>query len=221
VTEPVRHFPEDLVRTHAVGAASQGASLAVACHLAYCAGCRRDAAAHEAMLDALLDGTLPAGEAPPERIRQRLLGGDLPPRPQEPRPLPTARLPEDLPPLPPALARQLERLGQVRWRRLLPGIRAIDLGVGDAWRARLIRFRPGISIPLHDHGGPEHTVVFSGGLDDQGGHLGRGDAATMMPGDRHRQRTSPGEPCLALIVSEAPARPLTLAGRVLQRLTRS
>jgi putative transcriptional regulator len=100
-------------------------------------------------------------------------------------------------------------------------LRAIDLHIGSAWRARLVRFRPGIPIPLHDHEGPEHTVVFSGGLDDDDGHLGRGDAATMLPGHTHRQRASLGEPCVALIVSEAPPRPLTLVGKVMKRLTNS
>ncbi|HEY7375371.1 MAG TPA: hypothetical protein VIF57_24650 [Polyangia bacterium] len=55
----------------------------------------------------------------------------------------------------------------------------------------------------------------------ESGHLGRGDAATMMPGETHRQRSSAGEPCVALIVSEGAPRPLTLAGRVLKSLTRS
>lgn len=100
-------------------------------------------------------------------------------------------------------------------------MRAIDLEIPSVWRARLLRFRPGIAIPVHDHVGPEHTVVFSGGLVDGGGHLGRGDAATMLPGDTHRQRTEPGEICVALIISEAPARPLTASGKILKWLTRS
>ena len=43
----------------------------------------------------------------------------------------------------------------------------------------------------------------------------------MMPGDTHRQRSSRGEACVALIVSEGAPRPLTLVGRVLKGLTRS
>jgi anti-sigma factor ChrR (cupin superfamily) len=117
--------------------------------------------------------------------------------------------------------RHLARLQRVAWRRLLPGIRAIDLGLEGVWRGRLVCFMPRVPIPVHDHGGPEHTVVFSGGLDDSHRHLGRGDACTMMPGDVHRQRSSPGEPCVALIINEVAAKPLTLAGRVLKRVTDS
>jgi len=236
---PQRHFPDDLLRTYAVGAASEGAGLAVACHLAFCPECRGGAAAHEEILDALLrigqgsdddggedDGgaARPGIGAEPAHVRERLMSTLALTPPDAVRAAPTrppATLPRDMPPLPPALVHHLQSLGDAGWRRLVPGIRAIDLGIQSAWRARLVCFRPGVPIPLHDHGGPEHTVVFSGGLDDASGHLGRGDAATMMPGDRHRQRSAPGEPCVALIVNEAPARPLTLVGRVLKRLTDS
>ena len=218
MTAPLRHFPDDLLRAHAIGAASEGASLAVACHLAFCPICADAAAAHESVL-ASLAGASPE-ERPPRAVRDRLLA-DLPPQAPAPPPRPPLVLPTDMPELPAPLLRQLRGLPEVGWHRLVPGLRAIDLEIGSVWRARLVRFRPGIPIPVHDHGGPEHTVVFSGGLDDESGHLGRGDAATMMPGDAHRQRSSPGEPCVALIVNEAAARPLTLTGRVLKRLTRS
>jgi putative transcriptional regulator len=86
--------------------------------------------------------------------------------------------------------------------------------------ARLLRLRPGLVIPSHDHHGAEHTVVFSGGLDDSNGHLGRGDASTMLPGDRHEQEASAGEDCVALVVHEASPRPLTLRGRLLKTIAR-
>ena len=220
MTGPLRHFPDDLLRGFAVGAASEGATLAVACHLALCPTCRDGAAAHESALDVLLRTSETAGEAPPPALRDRLLS-DLPP----PAPPPPARtpkpLPADMPALPPALVNRLGGLDQVSWRTLVPGIRAIDLGIASAWRARLLCFRPGILIPAHDHGGAEHTVVFSGGLDDAEGHLGRGDAATMTPGNAHRQHSSPGEPCVALIVNEGPALPKSPFGHFMKWVTRS
>jgi len=85
---------------------------------------------------------------------------------------------------------------------------------------RLLRLRPGLVIPSHDHGGSEHTVVFAGGLDDARVRLGRGDALTMEPGDHHRQIAAPGADCIALVVNEAPPRPLTLGGRILKRIAR-
>jgi putative transcriptional regulator len=220
ISNPLHHFSEDLLRTYAVGSASDGASLAVACHLAFCPACRGNAADHEAVLDTLLRAEARPGEGAGPDARERLLAS-LPAQEPAPGPRPPPALPKDMPELPAALVTQLGALDRIAWRRLIPGIRAIDLSVEGAWRARLVCLRPGTPIPLHDHGGPEHTVVFSGGLDDNDGHLGRGDAATMLPGDAHKQRVSPGEPCVALIINEAPAQPLTWVGRVLKRLTGS
>ena len=223
---PMHHLSEDLLRAHAVGAASEGAGLVASCHIALCPVCEQDAAAHEIVLDTLLGAAAVNDGGPPPALRARLLA-DLPPpsRLAPPRPAPPPRapraLPGDLPPLPAPLANWLATLDDVSWHTLFPGLRAIDLHIGSAWRARLVCFRPGIPIPLHDHDGPEHTVVFAGGLDDADGHLGAGDATTMLPGHSHRQRASLGEPCVALIVSEAPPRPLTLLGKVMKRITRS
>jgi putative transcriptional regulator len=219
VNAPLRHLSEDLLRSHAVGAASEGAGLVASCHVALCPTCKVDVAEHELVLDTLMAAA--AGGAPPApALRQRLLA-DLPVLAPPPPPRIGPPLPADLPPLPAPLLNRLATLDDVGWHRLFPGLRAIDLKIGSAWRARLVCFRPGIPIPLHDHTGPEHTVVFAGGLDDDDGHLGRGDAATMLPGHAHRQRASLGEPCVALIVSEAPPRPLTLIGHVMKRITRS
>jgi putative transcriptional regulator len=219
VAMPSHHFPADVLRAYAIGSASDGARLAVACHLAFCPSCGGDTGDHARMMDTLLQAAADPAHPPGPGVRERLLAS-LPPQAPPPARPPLA-LPKDLPPLPAPLMRELTAVQNPAWRRLLPGIRTIDLGIEGAWRARLLSYSPKLTIPLHDHDGPEHTVVFSGGLDDQLGHLGRGDAATMMPGDTHRQRTSPGEPCVALVVSERAARPLTLFGQVLKRLTRS
>jgi putative transcriptional regulator len=184
---------------------------------------------HEATLDALLDPHTVGqpSQVPSPQLRARLLAdlATLPDVLAPPSAAASARraaaLPADLPPLPPALSNLLLSRGAATWRTLVPGIRAIELPLPSAWRARLVRFRPGLTIPIHDHGGPEHTVVFSGGLVDAGGHLGRGDATTMFPGERHTQRTDGDEPCVALIINEAPAQPLTISGRFLKWVTRS
>ncbi len=109
----------------------------------------------------------------------------------------------------------------VRWRLVIPGVRAINLPVGAADDVvRLIAFKGGITIPLHDHGGPEHIVVFSGALEEEGARFGRGDISIRESGERHQQRVAPGEPCIALVVNEGKLQPLTLRGRILLALSR-
>ena len=220
MTAPRHHFPDDVLRAHAVGTAPEATRLAVSCHLTFCAACRRDATEHESFLLAFGGKDGDSSGRVTSALRQRLLA-DLPAQPPPPPARPALVLPKGLPDLPKPLLHHLATLPKLAWQRLIPGIRAIDLGFTGVWRARLIAFQPGIPIPRHDHQGMEHTVVFQGGLSDENVQLERGDAATMMGGDTHRQRVQPGPPCIALIVNEAPPLPLTLLGHVLRRVTRS
>jgi putative transcriptional regulator len=217
---PDRHFGEELLFLlfeRGAGTVGAGAGLAVACHLALCPACASLAAELERSSAAL---TTP--EAPRPELRDRILAGmdragpAAAPQPRQPSPA----LLVGLPPLPEALRRAIAAVpgAPARWRWLLPGVRCITLWDGDQYAARLFRLRPGVVIPHHDHHGPEQTVVFAGGLDDHSGHLGRGDALTMLPGERHQQSAAPGEECIALIVNDLPPRPLTLKGRLLKRI---
>lgn len=111
MTEVLRHFSDDLLRGYAVGATSDGARLAVACHLEFCATCQRGAATHEAALDSLLHSS-PVADSPPPQLRDRLLAG-LTPQPPAPAPRKPHPLPPDMPPLPAALVKQLSTLKDV------------------------------------------------------------------------------------------------------------
>ncbi|HTB56661.1 MAG TPA: hypothetical protein VLC06_02255, partial [Polyangia bacterium] len=109
------------------------------------------------------------------------------------------------------------------WRTVVPGMRVVDLPLAVPGGAvRLVRFKGGVTIPLHDHGGPEYIVVFTGALEEKsdGLRFGRGDVSIRLPGERHEQRATPGEPCVALVVNEGALRPLTLRGRLLLAIAR-
>jgi putative transcriptional regulator len=216
---PRHHFGEHLVLERTVGAATPGADLAVCCHLALCAPCRALAADLERIGDSLIQGE--GTPRPQGELRARILdgAGSRPQLAARERHLP-ASLASTLPPVPAVLAGALAALPRPRWRWLAPGLRGITLHESEGSVARLLELRPGVVIPIHDHGGDEHTVLFAGGLDDDRVQLARGDALTMAPGEHHRQVAAAGETCIALIVNEAPPRPLTLAGRILKRIAR-
>jgi putative transcriptional regulator len=206
--DPRFHLPEQGLVEHAAGIGSEAAGLAVDCHLVFCARCRSELAASREGLSLML-GDLPAASIDPA-ARQRLLA-DL----GESRPPAPSAAPADLGWLPGPLHPYLARAS--RWRMLVPGARAIDLQVaGDEATARVIRFRPGFVIPLHDHAGPEYTVIFSGRLEDTGEVAARGDVVYREPGIKHVQTITDDEECVALVVNERPLVPLTLKGRVLR-----
>jgi putative transcriptional regulator len=110
-----------------------------------------------------------------------------------------------------------------RWHLALPGVRTIDLAPAERdgeTRVRLVAFKPGVTIPPHDHGGTEHVLVFTGAIEETGRRFGRGDLATRERGEQHEQRIAAGDLCVALVVNEGPLVPLTLRGRLLLALSR-
>ncbi len=216
------HVPDEELLAQAAGTSSDAASLAIACHCALCAPCAARVRELEAVGGALLES---AGEAelPADALANVLARIAGPPAPR-PEAASSPEAPALLRPydLPGPLRRLLSRApAPIRWRFVIPGVRAIDLDLGDPSDVvRLIAFKGGITIPLHDHGGPEHIVVFSGALEEHGARFGRGDISIREPGERHEQRVAPGEPCIALVVNEGKLKPLTLRGRLLLALSR-
>ena len=124
--------------------------------------------------------------------------------------------------LPRPLVRRLAEAGAApRWRAIVPGVRAIDLPLGAAGStARIVAFKAGVRIPLHDHGGAEHIVVLSGAIEEAEMRFERGDIAIRQPGERHEQRIASDAPCISLVVNEGKLLPLTLRGRLLLAISR-
>jgi putative transcriptional regulator len=194
-------------------------SLAVACHATLCGRCQGEIDHLEAAAGAALETG--HGLAVREGLRDDVL----------------ARLDDAEPPAPPATApasaeaaatlmlprpllRYLDRAGGLRWKLRLPGVHVVDLSEAAHSAAgavaRLVRFRPGLTIPLHGHGGPEYTVVFTGAFDDAGLTYARGDVCVRDASERHVQRILPGEDCVVLAVNEGPLIPLTWLGKLMR-----
>jgi putative transcriptional regulator len=224
---PQHHVPEDALCEFTAGAASEPAALAIACHVALCAECATRARALEATAGNILDAQ-PGADLAPGALEAVLARLDAAPESKH-----VAVAPVPAPPpflanagLPVPLLRALAAgKPAADWRMVIPGVRAIDIpidpsaGAPDA-SARVISFKGGVTIPLHDHGGPEHIVVFTGALEEEGRRFARGDISIRSPGERHEQRAAAGEPCISLVINEGKLRPLTLRGRLLLALSR-
>ena len=216
------HVPEEMLLEYVAGTSTDGAALAIACHVALCGACAARAAELEEVGGRFLDAGGAAALAPGalEAVLARL---DAPPQPRAEAaavPATPAFLAEyDLPR--PLLRRLAEGSTATNWRFVIPGIRAVDLPAGaPGVTMRLIAFKPGVTIPIHDHGGPEQVVVFTGALEEEGKRFERGDISIRDTGERHEQRVAAGPPCIALVVNEGKLQPLTLRGRLLLALSR-
>src|SRR5262245_47742175 len=218
---PSQHLPEDILMDYVSGRASEAVALAVACHATLCGRCQGVIDGMEAIAGAAL------ATAPGLPVRAGLLD-DVLAQLDDPGPTDNgARVPASQREaaalrLPRPLLRYLDRAGGLRWQFRLPGVRIMPLGLGARTPAgvvaRLVRFTPGLRIPLHDHEGPEYTVVFTGAFDDGGVRDGRGDVCVCEPGERHVQRILPGEACVVLAVNQGSLVPLTRLGRLMRFL---
>lgn len=107
----------------------------------------------------------------------------------------------DIPaPLKPYIPTDLEDLP---WKRHLGGpdeIRLKELSEAGV-EVSLLRLRPGMSIPDHDHEHEEITLVLTGGFSDHRGEYVRGDVCMAGPGVMHRPHVSDDEDCICLAVS--------------------
>jgi putative transcriptional regulator len=206
---PTHHFDDDALLDFSAGTAAGALSLPFACHLPFCAPCRE----RLRRIERLADAVEPPGDSLGD-LRGRLLAS-LPAL--EPAPPPSS-LDGALAALglPLALRAYLPAGVLLRWRSLVPGMRAIDLDLDPpGTRARVLGLRPGFVVPLHDHAGPECTVVLHGSYVDGDQRFGPGDVALRARGERHELRVDSGDECVALIVSRGRPVPLTLIGRLL------
>jgi putative transcriptional regulator len=211
VYAPTHHFDDDALLDFAAGTAAGALSLPLACHLPFCAQCRQRLGGVERLADAVA----PVQRGRLAELRGRLLA-NLAAAPPPPEPPSLDGVLTSLG-LPLALRAYLPAGRAPRWRRLVPGMRAIDLDLDPpGTRARVLGFRPGFVVPLHDHAGPECTVVLHGSYVDGEERFGPGDVALRGQGERHELRVDSREECVALIVARGRPVPLTLVGRLLQ-----
>ncbi len=221
---PSHHPGDTLLIDYAGGALCEGASLAVATHLAFCPACRHEVAEMEAIGGALLD------ELEPEPLSNGCLEA-LMARLDHERPAPCRPAPRDAAPKPPAeqsrypeplrsyLRGRLDRdgrIGEGGWRFLQPGMRCMDLLSGPNGTTRLIRMKGGVGVPTHTHGGIELTVVLEGGFSDEFGAFLPGDLAIGDPSLIHRPVSDP-EGCLCLATTIGGLRLTGPVGRLFNR----
>ena len=215
---PSHHPDADELVAYASGAAPDWISLVVACHLTYCAECRAEVELLDDLGGVLLDGIEadPDGERP---VPPDTSASSRDPAADEGART-AARAAASMAGLPAPL--QDYFADEPRWRFLAPGIQHIPLSfsVGGV-PARVVRFKPGFTIPDHAHTGVEMVLVLDGELTDgvtkelfRTGDLSRRDEGTA-----HSQHITSADPCVALVVSAAPIVPSTTWGKILKALT--
>lgn len=216
-----RHHPSDAtLLTYAAGSLSEGLSLVVASHLAFCGACHEAVAGGELIGGSLLDVLSPEALAAGSRDRVlAMIGASAAPASAAP---PPPLRPAD-PLLPAPLGRYLKfDLAAIPWRMLGPGLRNFEVLPHDLARGanlRLLRIAPGRRLPRHGHTGTELTLVLAGSYTDELGRFARGDVAETDDEIVHEPVSDRDEDCVCLIATEGPLKFESMIARVFQRFT--
>ncbi len=209
---PSHHPDADELIAYAAGTSPEWTSLVVACHLTYCPECRESVELLDGLGGVLLD-QLDAPDAPtvPTELGSKVDA-------TRKKSAPTLGLEPDLPrPLHDFFEEALPH-----FRFLAPGVQHIplSLSVGGV-RARVVKFKPGFTIPEHSHTGLEMVLVLDGELADTATReiFRTGDSSRREEGNTHSQHVTSRDPCVCLVVSTAPIVPTSMWGKVLKMLT--
>jgi putative transcriptional regulator len=215
---PHHHPGEATLLAYAAGGLSEGLSLVVSSHLAFCTECHVRVAEGEAVGGILLEDLAPAALGYGARERMLALIDKTAPLPVQP---PRPRFSDPVVPAP--LAAYLGGgLDKIQWHVLAPGLRQFEIvphgRLGGA-NLRMLRIAPGKKLPRHGHTGTELTLVLRGAYSDELGKFGRGDVAETDDDIVHEPLSAREEDCVCLIATEGPLKFDSLIARAFQRFT--
>lgn len=210
------HLDEATLVRYAAGDLDDAFLAIVAAHIAMCDTCRARSRVAETVGGALLETVPDAGMADGafERLMRRIESDGNVDRIETAQPDTAGDVPLPLRPL------IGNRLADISWRRVAPGIRKHSVRLSSPGRSSLfmLRIEEGMTIPEHGHGGDEVTLVLAGAYRDEFGRFGPGDVADLDEHVEHQPAVEAGGPCICIVAIEAPTRFRGLVSRLLQPL---
>ena len=210
---PSFHPPEEMLMAYAAGSMSEPQALLIATHIALCPQCRARVAELEALGGAMMEEIAPVnvGNASLQSLLARL--DESPPQPESlASQLSGEAATIDLSVPQPLRGYLSAGLTELPWRSVIPGMAEVDIETATPQsRARLMQVKAGKTMPRHSHHGEELTLVLTGAYNDASGRYARGDVQVADPEVDHQPIAEAGDPCICLVVSDAPVK---LTGKV-------
>jgi putative transcriptional regulator len=108
-------------------------------------------------------------------------------------------------------------VGDLRWMPVGMGVSQVVLGGDEDGTARLLNIPAGQAMPDHGHSGAEYTLVLQGAFIDGDRRFARGDIEVADDSVNHMPVADLGDPCICLVVTDAPLRFSALLPRLAQR----
>ena len=93
-------------------------------------------------------------------------------------------------------------LNEINWKQVYKGFKEYIASIDDKDELKLIKMEPGISVPLHSHGGNEYILVLEGSFCDEYGEYSKGDIQINDQNIKHTPIASKDLGCVCLSITE-------------------
>ena len=212
--KPLHHLSDELLTAYAAGLLAEPLVLLAETHLAMCGPCR-DREREFRVIGGVMLEREPREELS-DGLRARVLAALD--RSDAAVARPCAR---DAGDVPEPLARYVgPRFDQLKWRSRGPVSEIRLMPEQEGWVTRLLKIRPGATMPDHTHEGLEATLVIRGAFSDCTGRYGPGDVALVQGDLDHSPVAEDDDTCICLAVTDAPLRLTGSFGRFLNPFVR-
>ncbi len=93
-------------------------------------------------------------------------------------------------------------LNDLNWKQVYKGFKEYNASIDDKDELKLIKMEPGVSVPLHSHGGKEYILVLEGSFSDEYGEYSKGDIQINDQKIKHTPTASKDAGCVCLSITE-------------------
>ena len=93
-------------------------------------------------------------------------------------------------------------LNNLNWKQVYRGFKELTASIDDKDELKLIKMDPGVSVPLHSHGGKEYILVLEGSFCDEYGEYCKGDIQINDQKIKHTPIASKDKGCVCLSITE-------------------
>ena len=93
-------------------------------------------------------------------------------------------------------------LNNLKWKQVYKGFKEYTAPIDDIDELKLIQMEPGVSVPLHSHGGKEYILVLEGSFCDEYGEYSKGDIQINDQKIKHTPIASRVSGCICLSITE-------------------
>lgn len=223
---PLYHPDENLLVEFVSGSLPIAQAVAIRAHLHFCTQCQQSVQRMEHVGAAMLDNLNPVAleESSFSNILSAIDGLQTPDvspnNASNEKSVEAANNGDDvkddeLHELPKVVSTLLTR-NQLKWHKVSRTLKNAPLTVGQKeFEVSLQRIKAGSSVPEHDHGGMEITVVLKGSFSDTQGIYQEGDFLVKQEGDIHQPISARNVDCLCLAVQESPVKLTGFLGKLM------